>query len=215
MKNFVEMADNYLENRMEALKAPRPKIVRNHPSLDTLLKRNRSHRGYDPAVPLSRETLLELLQAVTLVPSGMNAQSLRFRLVPSDEAAKVHPLVKLGAALPEEHLPHPGEEPQGYIVICSARPEDRVVDIDLGIAAQSLLLKAVSAGLNGIVILNFRADALREALDLPLPPLAVIGLGKGLDRIFLLPAHQGDSLRYYRKDGIHYVPKLTVDDLLI
>ena len=210
------MADNYLENRMEDLKAAKSaRVVRNNKSLDTLLKRNRSHRGYDPAVPLSQETLLQIASAATLVPSGMNAQSLRFRLVPGVDAHLLHPHITLGAALPEEHLPHPGEEPQGYIVICSARKEDKVVDIDLGIAAQSMLLKAVDMGLNGIVILNFRADAVREALDLPLEPLAIIGLGKGLDRIFLLPAHQGDSLKYYRKDGVHYVPKLTVEDLLI
>ena len=138
------MADNYLENRMEELKASRPKIVRNHTSLDTLLKRNRSHRGYDSSYLLTRETLLEILSVVTMVPSGMNAQALRFRLVPSDEAHLLHPLVKLGAALPEEHLPHPGEEPNGYIVISGARPEDKVLDIDLGIAAPSILLKQLT-----------------------------------------------------------------------
>lgn len=209
------MADNYLENRMEELKASRPKIVRNHTSLDTLLKRNRSHRGYDSSFILTRETLLEILSVVTMVPSGMNAQALRFRLVPSDEAHLLHPLVKLGAALPEEHLPHPGEEANGYIVICGARPEDKVLDIDLGIAAQSILLKAVDMGLNGIVILNFKAAAVKEALKLPLEPLAVIGLGKGIERIFLMPAHQGDSLKYYRKDGVHYVPKIITEDLVL
>lgn len=209
------MADNYLEKRMEALKERRPKVVRNHPSLESLLKKNRSHRGYDAAVKLSRETLRDLVSAATLCASGMNAQSLRFRLVPSEEAHRVHPLIKLGAALPEEHLPHPGEEPQGYVVICSARPEDRVVDIDLGIAAQSILLNAVSRGLNGIAILNFNPEALQQALDLPLKPLCVLGLGKGIERIFLLPVHQGDSLKYFRKEGVHYVPKLTVEDLLI
>ncbi len=162
------MADNYLEKKMEALREVRPKVVRNHPSLDSLLKKNRSHRGYDASVKLPVQTLKELVAAATLCPSGMNAQSLRFRLVPSEEAHKVHPLVKLGAALPEEHLPHPGEEPQGYIVICSARAEDRIVDIDLGIAAQSILLGAVSHGLNGIVILNFNPDSVQQALDLSL-----------------------------------------------
>ena len=193
----------------------RPKIVRNHTSLDTLLKRNRSHRGYDSSYILTRETLLEILSVVTMVPSGMNAQALRFRLVPYDEAHLLHPLVKLGAALPEEHLPHPGEEPNGYIVVCGARPEDKVLDIDLGIAAQSILLKAVDMGLNGIVILNFKAAAVKEALKLPLEPLAVIGLGKGIERIFLMPAHQGDSLKYYRKDGVHYVPKIMTEDLVL
>ena len=70
-------------------------------------------------------------------------------------------------------------------------------------------------GLNGIVILNFKAAAVKEALELPLEPLAVIGLGKGIERIFLMPAHQGDSLKYYRKDGVHYVPKIITQDLVL
>ena len=104
----------------------------------------------------------------------MNRQALRFRLVSGADAALVHPLVKLGAALPEEHLPHPGMEPSAYIVVCSTVPEDKVVDIDLGIAAQSMLLKATEMGLGGIFILNFRREALKEALGLPLEPVAVI-----------------------------------------
>ena len=152
------MADNYLEKKMEEMGQARPKVVRNHPSLESLLKRNRSFRGYDAAVKLSRETLRELASVATLVPSGMNAQRLRFRLVPSEEAPQVLPHITLGAALPEEHLPHPGEEPQGYIVICATGEENRIVDMDLGIAAQSMLLRAVEKGLNGIFILNFRAE---------------------------------------------------------
>ena len=209
------MADNYLEKKMEEMGQIRPKVVRNHPSLESLLKRNRSCRGYDASVKLSAETLREIASVASLVPSGMNAQRLRFRLVPSEEAAMVLPHIKLGAALPEEHLPHPGEEPQGYIVICATGEENRVVDMDLGIAAQSMLLRAVEKGLSGIFILNFRAEALQEALSLPLKPLAVLAFGKGTERIFLMPARKDGSLTYYRKDGVHYVPKLGIDDLLI
>lgn len=208
------MADNYLEKRADELRNPRPKVVRNHPSLESLLKRNRSFRGYDPARPVTEADLLKLLEVVPWVASGMNAQPLRFKLVWGADATLVHPLVKLGAALPEEHLPHPGEEPSAYLVVCSAAA-GRVVDIDLGFAAQSILLRATELGLGGIFILNFRADALREALQLPLPPLAVIGLGKPLERIFLVDARPGDSLDYYRRDGVHFVPKLAPQDLII
>lgn len=208
------MADNYLENQMDRLREVRPKVIRTHPSLDSLLRRNRTHRGYDNAVRLSEETLKEIVAVVPFVASGMNAQRLRFRLVPSAAAGMVHPHVTLGAALPEEHLPHPGEEPAGYIVIC-AEHEDKVIDVDAGMAAQSMLLKAVEMGLGGVFILNFRKAALKEALRLPLDPVAVIGLGKGTDRVFILPVHAGDSLQYYRKDGVHYVPKLQAEDLII
>lgn len=208
------MADNYLEKRQEELAHAKKMVVhRNHLSLDTLLRRNRSYRGFSGTV--SEAQLRELVGVVPLVASGMNRQALRFRLVGASEASLVHPLVKLGAALPEEHLPHPGMEPSAYIVVCSTVPEDKVVDIDLGIAAQSMLLKATEMGLGGIFILNFRREALKEALGLPLEPVAVIGLGKPAETIFLVPGASPDALAYYRKDGVHYVPKLAMEDLIV
>ncbi len=208
------MADNYLEKRAEELRNPRPKVVRNHPSLESLLKRNRSYRGYDASRAVTEADLLKLLEVVPWVASGMNAQPLRFKLVYGEAAALVHPLVRLGAALPEEHLPHPGEEPSAYIVVCAAT-SGRVVDIDLGIAAQSILLRAVEMGLGGIFILNFKASELAATLQLPSEPLAVIGIGKPLEHIFLVPVKEGTDLAYYRKDGAHFVPKLQVSDLLL
>jgi nitroreductase len=163
---------------------------------------------------VSEEELRNLVAVSTLVASGMNRQTLRYRLVTQEEAHKVLPLIKLGAALPEEHLPKPGMEPKAFLVICSSIPEDKVIDIDLGFAGQSILLKAVEMGLGGIFILNFRKEALREALQLPLEPLAVLAIGKPAESIFLLPA-QGPDLNYYRKDGVHFVPKLTLEQLLI
>ena len=213
------MADNYLEYRQEELANARPKVVRRGgPSLDTLLHRNRSYRGYDPARKVTEEELIDLVRTTTLCASGMNRQPLRFRLITEADADKVLPYITLGAALPEEHLPKPGTEPRAFIVICSAVPEDKVVDMDLGIAGQSILLKAVEKGLGGIFILNFRKEAVREALQLPLEPLAVLAIGKPAESIFLMPVDENETapdLRYYRKDGNHYVPKLTLAQLLV
>lgn len=212
----ILMADNYLEYRKQEIEERRKKTARrSHPSLDTLLHRNRSYRGYDPDRVVTEQELRELVKATTLTASGMNRQALRFHLVTSGKAGKILPLITLGAALPREHLPHPGSEPQAFIVVCSSVPEDRVIGIDLGFAGQSILLKATEMGLGGIFILNFRKEALREALALPLEPLAVIAIGKPAESIYLVPATSGDSLAYYRKEGVHYVPKLQVEDLLI
>lgn len=211
------MADNYLEKRQAELAASQKTVIRrNHISLDTLLRRSRSYRGYDPSRQVTAEELKSLVAAATLAPSGMNRQPLRYRLVTADEASRVLPHITLGAALPEEHLPKPGTEPQAFLVVCSSVPEDRVVDMDLGFAAQSILLKATEMGLGGIFILNFRKEAVRDALDLPLAPVAIIAIGKPAESIFLLPAASPDaSLSYYRKDGVHFVPKLTPDLLII
>lgn len=210
----MAMADNYLEKREQEVSQARRKVVkRNNPSLDTLLHKNRSYRGYDPSRVVTESELREIIGTVPLTASGKNLQRLRFRMVTGEDAAKVLPHISLGAALPQEHLPKPGTEPGAYIIVFCTTPEDKVVDIDLGFAAQSMLLKATEMGLGGIFILNFRKQALRESLALPMEPIAVIAIGKPAESIFLLPG--GENLDYYRRDGVHFVPKLQLDQLLV
>ena len=123
--------------------------------------------------------------------------------------------LRLGAALPELQLPLPGTEPEAFIVICSAVPEDRYVDMDLGIAAQSMLLKASEMGLAGILVCAFDRVSLRQDLALPLDPLAVLAIGRSAEKHELRTVHAGFDLRYYREKDVHIVPKLALADLLI
>jgi len=58
------MADNYLERREQELRESRPKVVRTHPSLESLLKRNRSYRGFDPAREVTQEELKTLQPSI-------------------------------------------------------------------------------------------------------------------------------------------------------
>ena len=211
------MADNYLERREQELneRGPAKKRVVNNPSLDSLIKRTRSYRGYDPQRIVTKEELMSMVAAAQLAPCGMNRQELRYRLVTADEADKILPHIKLGGALPELNLPFPGTEPRAFIVICSTVEESRIVDMDLGLAAQNILLKATSMGLGGIFILNFKVDEIAQGLALPLKPLAVIAIGKPAENIYITRVHEGDSLAYYRKDGVHFVPKIELEEVLI
>ena len=70
-------------------------------------------------------------------------------------------------------------------------------------------------GLNGIMIRAFDPAKLQEALDLPLKPLLVVAIGKGAEDIYLKPVNAGESLNYYRIDGVHFVPKLKAEDIVL
>jgi len=211
------MADNYLEKRYEeTLGSGKIRVKKIGHTVDELLLKNRSTRGYKKAYQVSRAELERIASVCSRIPSARNQQVLRFRLVTHDSGAdQVLPLVKMGAALPELHLPFPGTEPEAFIVICSTVEENSMVDIDLGIAAQSMLLKAVEIGLSGLIIAAFNRAKLQETLDLPYPPLLVLAIGKGNERIELTPISEGESHAYYRKDGVHYVPKVRAGELLI
>ena len=210
------MADHYLEKKMEQYRAQAPKVTQAKTmTLNQLLVRNRSHRGYDSRRTVTMDELRRIVNVNTRIPSARNRQCLRFRLVGADEAHKVNPLIRLGGALPELHLPLEGTAPQAFIVVCCTLPEDRWIDMDLGISAQSMLLKATEMGLNGICIGAFDAKALTEALALPYSPLLVIAIGKGIEDIRLTEIAEDESHTYYRTEGVHYVPKVRLNDLII
>lgn len=211
------MADNYLEKRYEEVfGSTKPKVKRVGHPLDDLLLRNRSIRGYNKNFVVTHDMLERIVAVNTKVASGCNRQALRFKLVTQDCGAdRVLPHIRLGAALPELHLPFPGTEPEAFIVVCSTVEENKLVDIDLGISAQSMLLKAVEMGLNGIIIGAFNRGAICETLALPYEPLLIVAIGKGSEEVQLVPIAEGESQAYYRKEGVHYVPKVRLADLIL
>lgn len=210
------MADNYLEKKMEDYKARTAAPAKHRVTLKTLLKKNRSCRGYDPKFEVREDQMQRILEVNRMIPSARNLQALRFRAVLRDEAHKVLPHIRLGGALPHLHLPYPGTQPEAFVVVCSAVEPDHYVWIDLGIAAQSMLLQATEIGLNGIMIGAFDKQAVREALELPSDPLLVIAVGKSIERIELVDIRADEPHAYYRDEqGVHYVPKVCLEDLIL
>ena len=209
------MADNYLGRKMEEYEAQKCASVRTRRvSLLSLLAKNRSTRGFDTSFKVRRDQLISLVEAARLAPSARNQQVLRFRLVTEEEASLVLPHIRLGGALPELNLPLEGTEPNAFVVICTDK-ESRFVDMDMGIATQTMLLRAVEMGLNGICIAAFDHEAVREALNLPIEPQLILAIGRSAEHIEVVDIADGDNTTYYRKDGIHYVPKLRTEDLII
>lgn len=210
------MADNYLEKRLEAYKKQSGlQKKRQQSTLSQLLKKNRSYRAYDSSFVVRADQLSRIIDVNTKIASARNQQVLRFRPVLADEAYKILQYIRLGSALPNIHLPEKCSAPNAFIVVCSTVPENRNVSIDLGISLQSMLLQAVEMGLNGICIGAFDKEAVKRELSLPLEPLMLLAIGKGSEHIELTDIRFGDSQSYYREEGVHYVPKIVLEDLII
>ena len=183
-------------------------------SLVSLLAKNRSTRGFDSSFKVRHDQLQSLVEAARLSPSAMNQQVLRYRLVTEEEAHLVLPHIRLGAALPELNLPLAGTEPNAFVVICTDK-EGRFVDMDMGIATQSILLRAVEMGLNGVCIASFDKERVREALLLPLTPQLILAIGRSAEHIEVVEITEGENQKYYRQNGTHIVPKIKIEDLII
>jgi hypothetical protein len=121
----------------------------------------------------------------------------------------------MAAGLRELHLPLEGTEPNAFIIVCSTIEPRNSTFVDLGISAQSMLLQAVEMGLNGLCIMDFNAEGLIDSLQLPYKPLLVVAVGRSAEKVRLVDINEGDDRSYYRENGVHYVPKVVLEDLII
>ena len=187
-----------------------------------LVKQARSHRGFRQDRKVTRQELEHLVECARFTPAARNDQVLKYYLAEKTETvAAIQPLTKWAGALAELHLPRKGAEPVAYIVICldgSLAENPAPYQRDVGIVAQTMLLAAAEMGLNGCMIGSFAAGELREKLGLPetIKPQLLLALGEGTDRIVITDVGEDGSTTYYRDaEDTHYVPKRTLEQLIL
>lgn len=221
------MADNYLEKRYEEVfgsGARKVTVKHSTPSLNTLLVKNRSIRRYRQDFTVTEEQLRTIVEVNVKLGSAMNRQALRFRIVADDAAGEVNAASTDKVNALRDILfrePARPESARAYIIVYSAIPEERYIDIDLGISLQSMALKAAELGLNCLIKGNIDKDGLSSLFGTGdgLEPVAVLCVGKAAESVFLKPVPAGTSdepdLKPYTKEGVHYVPKLQMDTILL
>lgn len=213
------MADNYLEKRYEEVfgsGARKVTVKHSTTSLNTLLVKNRSIRRYRQDFTVTEEQLRTIVEVNVKLGSAMNRQALRFRIVSDDAEGEVNALRDILFREPAR-----SESARAYIIVYSTIPEERYIDIDLGISLQSMALKAAELGLNCLIKGNIDKEGLSSLFGTGdgLEPVAVLCVGKAAESVFLKPVPAGSSdepdLKPYTKEGVHYVPKLQMDTILL
>ena len=180
----------------------------------------RSYRSFDPSRPIEYETMRELVDTARYCPSAANLQPLKYRIVAGDEADAVLPLTRWAGYFKDIKLPPEGKAPTGYIVILhdtSVSPETDYSKMDVGIAAEVIMLAAAELGYGGCMIGSFDREGLKKALSVPegLTPALVLALGTPDETVLITDVKDGD-VKYFRDDrGLHFVPKRSLEDVIV
>ena len=182
-----------------------------------LVKRARSYRRYDPTKPLSKDDLKAFVEAARLTPSAGNLQRLRYLAVTEkSEVLTLTKEVKWAGYLSDWDGPADFEAPSAYLILLS--PESTgVSQIDVGIAAETILLAAAEAGVGGCMILNFPREALTERYKLVsnYKIELVISLGVPAEKVEIETMKE-DNVRYYRDENdVHHVPKRALSEVFL
>ncbi len=183
-----------------------------------IVKKSRSYRRFYEDRIIEQKTLLKLVDNARLIPSAQNLQPLKYYIADYQERNKVFPYLKWAGYLTDWDGPVEGERPSAYIVIVSDTSISKNVKWDHGIAAQTLLLGAVSKELGGCIIGSIDREGLAASLALPdeLTIELVIALGYPKENVILKEIESGGEIKYYRdSDGNHYVPKRKLADIIV
>jgi len=169
-------------------------------------------------VPVDEQALRDLVALARCTASAANRQPLKYVLCCSPEwNARIFETLGWAAYLSDWPGPGPGERPAAYIVILLDHSVHQEGEIDVGIAAQTILLGAVERGLGGCMLGAVRRDSLATLLELPshLSVSLVVALGTPVEKVVLEDVGADGSIRYYRDAQMtHHVPKRTVEELI-
>ncbi len=189
--------------------------------LKELVLNSRSYRSFDESKPIPEAELLELVDTVRLCPSAANRQPLKYRLCTErDEVEAVLALTKWAALLKDVVLPPEGHHPTAFVIIChdtTVAPDPKSSAVDVGIAAQTMLLAATELGYGGCMIGAFDGDRVEEMLRIPrkLRPVLLIAFGVPDETVLVSEIGKDGDTKYFRdKAGIHYAPKRSLESVL-
>ncbi len=186
--------------------------------ISELIKKTRSYRRFDTSREVKLAELREMIEGARCSASAANRQRIRFALV-NDKATcdKIFTNVAFAGYLKDWAGPTPAERPVAYIVMMYRDDEiDTSLAMDMGIAAQSILLTATEMGLGGCMIRSFKKSRIEAILaKRGYNAGLVIALGAPAEKVYLTDVKDRD-IKYFRdKNDDHAVPKYSLDEIII
>ncbi|MBQ2727380.1 MAG: nitroreductase family protein [Clostridia bacterium] len=183
---------------------------------------SRSYRSFNESIKIGKEDLETFIDTARLCPSACNFQPLKYRLVyEHDEVEELLALTHWAGFLPDVKLPPEGHHPTAFIVVCCDTTVTENVDsarFDAGIASQTIMLQACEAGMGGCIIGAFKPEEVSMHLLIPkkYKPIVLLALGIPDETVFICNVPPSGSTKYYRdKANLHYVPKRSLEDVII
>ncbi len=194
---------------------------REESSVRSLVIKNRSYRSFDSSVKIKMGELREMIDCARQTPSAINLQPLKYRICTDEDAKKLLPLTSWAGRLKDQKFPPEGHEPCAFIIICIdteiCRSKDAALR-DIGICAQTIMLRAAEMGYGGCMLGAFDPDNVRETMGIGeqyLPNL-ILALGKPDEMIALETLKKGGDIGYYRdENNLHHVPKRSLKEIII
>jgi nitroreductase len=188
---------------------------------EAILKRRSIRRFKNKSVPY--EALEKCIDAARLAPSGRNQQLCDYIVI---NDAKVLPGIfeNIGGSAklpPDKGGPKPDQTAQAYTIVLINKTMEgdasrrRVTLIDVGLAAENLILTALEQGIGCCPILMFNEQNIKPILEIPDDYDIALVIAMGYPDESPVAEVAGDSLNIWVDDkGLRHVPKRKLEDII-
>jgi nitroreductase len=188
---------------------------------EAILKRRSIRRFQNRVVP--EETLEKCIDGARLAPSGRNQQVAEYIVI---NDAEVLPGIfeNIGGSAklpPDKGGPRPEQAPKAYTIILINKTREgdanrrRITLIDVGLAAENILLAALEQGIGCCPILMFNEADLKLLLDIPDSHDIALVIAMGYPDESPVADVATDSTNIWVDDkGIRHVPKRKLGDII-
>lgn len=176
------------------------------------------------------EVLTDLVDTARLTPSARNAQIIRYAVIHEKNLrTKMEEAFVLGGSLPADQKPQRGiDSPTAYIVLLAPQEITHFGTMDLGIAAQTMQLRAAEQGYAACMVGSFKKEVVADILQkegvsffdeesgAKLIPHLLLVLGKPSQAREVTSVKEDGKLSYYHDErGVNMVPKRSLDAVLL
>ncbi len=188
---------------------------------EATLKRRSIRRFKSKAVP--SEVLEKCIDAARLAPSGRNQQVTEYIVI---NDARVLPGIfeNIGGSAklpPDKGGPRPEQAPKAYTIVLINKTREgdvnrrRVTLVDVGLAAENIMLTALEQGIGCCPILMFNEVDLKLILDIPEGYDIALVIAMGYPDESPVADVAADSTNIWVDDkGIRHVPKRKLADVI-
>lgn len=182
------------------------------------IKNCRSHRNFS-SKSISKEEILKILEAARYSSCGKNLQELRYSYIIDEESTKnLFSNFILGGLLKKEDKATLEERPRAAILISVKSDNKNEMNLfNIGIVSQNILLAASDFNYSGCIVMAYNKKEVEKIFNLPedYSSKVLLVLGEATDKVEIVDVKAGESTNYYRENGIHYTPKLALEDLIL
>lgn len=187
-----------------------------------ILKDTRSIRLFDFDSKVPDEILKKSIETSIFAPSIYNFQPLKYRIISDDNTCdKIFNMLSWGKRLKGWEGPKPHERPSSYILVVndsSIIKDHNRVWLDVGSTTQIIRMVLAKEGYGSCLLGSFDIEKLKEVLKLDenFVPMIIVAIGKPIEKCITENMKISNSTAYYNdSEGVHHVPKRSLEEILI